>query len=236
MAESITLTEPESGPDAPLEAEETLQQEPSAPSERPEWLPEKFGSPEDMAQAYQSLEKKLSSRQAEEKGLLTDADFQEYSQEYSENGSLSDKTYADLAKKGLSRELVDNYIEGQSQMQDAEVTDLMNLAGGEETYGAMTEWMSESLDQEDIDAFNEAVEGSNAVARMAIKGMYSQYLAAGGIGGSPDLVQGTRAPKEGGYGSMYEMQKDMMNPLYKAGDSQFHAMVERRLAMSGDLT
>jgi hypothetical protein len=35
---------------------------------------------------------------------------------------------------------------------------------------------------------------------------------------------------------MYDMQQDMKNPLYKAGDTKFHAHVERRLAMSGDLT
>ena len=41
MAETITITQPETGPEAPQEVAQDNQ------SERPEWLPEKFKSPED---------------------------------------------------------------------------------------------------------------------------------------------------------------------------------------------
>jgi len=53
MAESITITEDPTGPEAPIEAEQDNS------SARPEWLPEKFQSPEDLAKSYAELEKKL---------------------------------------------------------------------------------------------------------------------------------------------------------------------------------
>jgi hypothetical protein len=71
----------------------------------------------------------------------------------------------------------------------------------------------------------------------AIKGMHARFTAAGGeTSRAPDILQGTKADTVGGYGSLYEMKQDMMNPLYKEGDSRFHAMVDRRLSLSGNLT
>ena len=52
MAETITITQPETGPEAPQEEAQDNQ------SERPEWLPEKFKTPEDLAKSYSELEKK----------------------------------------------------------------------------------------------------------------------------------------------------------------------------------
>lgn len=237
--ERVTITDQETGPDEPQanveqpsEAQETVQQEQQEPADRPEWLPEKFGSPEDLAKAYSSLEKKFSSRQAEEKGLVTDADFEQYANEYAEKGGLSDDTYKALSDKGLSREIVDNYIQGQQVLSDMESQELFGIAGGEEQYNQMAAWMSENLDQEDLDAYNEAMNGDKGLAKLAIKGMYAQFVAAGGAseGASPNLVQGGKPQNVGGYGSNYEMMQDMKDPRYKAGDKQFHAMVEKRLA------
>jgi hypothetical protein len=56
MAETITITEEPTGPEAPMAAEQDNS------SDRPDWLPEKFSSPEDLAKSYAELEKKLSSK------------------------------------------------------------------------------------------------------------------------------------------------------------------------------
>ena len=54
MAETITITEDETGPEAPV-AEDNQ-------SERPEWLPEKFKTPEDLAKSYNELSQKLGTK------------------------------------------------------------------------------------------------------------------------------------------------------------------------------
>tara|TARA_R100001463_G_scaffold103656_2_gene158096 strand:- start:12945 stop:13676 length:732 start_codon:yes stop_codon:yes gene_type:complete len=238
--ERVTITDQETGPDAPQEtieqpseAQETVQEELQEQTDRPEWLQEKFSSPEELARAYSSLEKEFSSRQAEEKGLLTDADFQKYGNEYAEQGGLSEDTYKALADKGLSKELVDNYIQGQQLLQSQEEQELFGVAGGQEQYDQMAAWMTENLDQEDIDTFNEAVQGDNvSLGKMAIKGMYAQFVSAGGASqtSEPNLIQGGKPQNVGGYGSNYEMMQDMKDPRYKAGDKTFHAMVEKRLS------
>lgn len=203
-------------------------EEDQQPSDRPEWLPEKFESSEDLARAYSSLEKKMSSNKADEQGLLTAEQFQDYGDEYRENGGLSEDSYEALNKMGLSNDLVDQYIQGQEIMAVAEGHELMEAAGGEDGYNSMSEWAAENVPEDELEAYNQAVQGDVNLAKLAIRGMYAQYRNAGGQG--PNLIQGGKSAQAGGYGSTYEMQQDMKNPLYKNGDQQFHAMVDRRLA------
>ena len=233
--DSVQFTDQETGPDAPettTAPEENQEQSQEAQQqEQPQefQLPDKFKSVKDLLESYENLEKKFSSRQAEEKGLLTDSDFDQYTEEYNENGSLSDKTYDALAKKGLSRDVVDNYISGQQLKAEQSANKLFELAGGEESYGKMTEWMRETLDDEELKAFDEAIDGSDRLASLAIKGMYASYQKAGGGQSEPNLLQGGKPVAEGGYTSTYDMQQDMKDPRYKSGDPAFHAYVEGRL-------
>ena len=211
------------------EAEEPQEEE---PSERPEWLHNKFDSPEALAQAYDQLEKKMSSGRAEAEGLLTSDEFDQYNEEYNDQGGLQDATYEALEKKGISRDLVDNYIQGQNSLNDAHQNSLLNLVGGEDNYDSMTEWAAENVDPAELDAYNEAITGDSSAASLAIKGLWSQFTQQTGESSSPNLVQGGKAPSVGGYGSTYEMQQDMKDPRYKAGDRNWHAHVDKRLSMT----
>lgn len=55
----VTFTTPESGPNAPEPAA------PNTPAERPEWLPENFATPEDMAKSYQEAQAALTQSRQE---------------------------------------------------------------------------------------------------------------------------------------------------------------------------
>ena len=55
------------------EATESIPEE-QTQEDRPEWLPEKFKSPEDMAQAYSELEKKMGQGTREEQAAETTKD------------------------------------------------------------------------------------------------------------------------------------------------------------------
>jgi hypothetical protein len=244
MVDRVTLGVEETPPDDPsveavgteenvMPLEETPQEETEEEtSDRPEWLQEKFESPEALAQAYEQLEKKMSSGRAEAEGLLTPDEFDAYNDEYNEKGGLQDTTYAALEKKGISRDLVDNYIQGQNSLNEAHQSGLLNLVGGEANYDAMTEWASENIEAAELDAYNEAITGEIATASLAIKGLWSQFTNTTGEASAPQLIQGGKAPSVGGYGSTYEMKQDMKDPRYQAGDKNWHAHVEKRLSMT----
>ena len=224
--------DPQAEPQAEVQAEEPQQEQQEA-SDRPDWLPNKFGHAEELAKAYGQLEKKLSSRQAEEQGLVTPTDLEKYEDEYlNNNGVIGDDSYKELAKKGISRELVDSFIEGREKVSQDQASALFDLAGGEETYARMIAWAGDSLGEQEMAAFNTAVSGRDiGMAKLAIQGLSSQFSKVD-AGAAPSLLQGGKAPAAVGYGSTYEMQEDMKNPLYKAGDKAFHAMVDKRLAVT----
>ena len=93
-------------------------------SDRPEWLPEKFDSVEDMASAYTSLEQKMGSQdeqeeeqeeELEEGGVEEIAneleergvDFDALSDEFMEHGGLTEESYEALLEAGIPRNMVD---------------------------------------------------------------------------------------------------------------------------------
>lgn len=223
--------------------EEQLKEDEAPKEERPEWLDEKFESPEDMAKAYKELQKKMSEPKTTKKeaakkeeapvepSAMTEA-IEGATNEFSESGELSDKTFEALEKAGLPRSFVEAYINGQQAMSVQQTSAIQETIGGEGNYAAMAEWASENLVEGELDAFNSIVEGGSVeAAKVAVKGLYSQFLAAGGKG--PSLVQGSTAG-DGGvkpFGSAAQLTEAMKDKRY-ANDPAYREQVEKRLAVS----
>ena len=231
----------------PKEGKETIEEqlkeeEPEAKEEeRPEWLDEKFESPEDMAKAYKELQKKMSKPKAEKKDAKTeDISHTEVTTgaidaargEFAESGELSDKTFDALEAAGLPREFVEQYIAGQQAMSVQQAATIQESIGGAGNYEAMSEWAGENLADGDLDAFNDIVEGHSVEqARVAVKGLYAQFQAAGGKG--PALVQGSTSGDAGvkPFGSTAQVTEAMRDPRY-ASDPAYRENVEKRMSVS----
>lgn len=231
--------------------DETVEASEEQQTERPEWLPEKFKSAEDMANAYSELEKKLgqpaSEEQQEEEPQQTEENENENdkpeagnyneavveaSKEFFENdGQLSEETYQKLEKVGLPRDLVDSYAAGQQALLQSEEAQIKGVAGGE--YDQMAEWANEHLPSEEVDAFDEAVtSGSVQQAKLAVQGLYARYQNA--TGSRPKtLVQGSvSGTSTMPFKSMQELARAQSDPRYRSGDKAYHEEIDRRLAVS----
>jgi hypothetical protein len=222
--------------------EEQLKEE---EEERPEWLDEKFESPEEMAKAYKELQKKMSEPKPAKKTtakkdtepevapteVMSEA-IDSATNEFSENGELSDKTFEALEQAGLPRHFVEAYINGQQAMSVQQSAAIQESIGGQGNYEAMAEWASENLADSELDAFNSIVETSNVdQAKIAVKGLYSQFLAAGGKG--PSLVQGSTTGEAGAkpFGSAAQLTEAMRDKRYET-DPAYREQIEKRLAVS----
>jgi len=229
--------------------EQTTEQQ----TDRPEWLPEKFKSPEDMANAYSELEKKMGTGTTDEEqpaeateendgDVQDDDDNNKENTEYSavvtdaskeffaNDGQLSDETYEKLAQAGLPKELVDSYAAGQQALLQSEEGEIKSVANGQ--FDAMAEWANDNLGQEEIDAFDDIVTGgTKEQAKFAVKSLYDRYERANGS--SPKLVQGAVT---GGstmpFKSMQELARAQSDPRYKTGDKAYHEEIDRRLSVS----
>lgn len=218
-------------------------QEVEETSERPEWLDEKFESPEDLAKAYAELQQKQSKKETTKDEKETEGEedssttstsnaVQKATEEFSETGKLSDKAFVELEKAGIPRQFVEAYIQGQEAISTASALEIQESIGGNANYSAMSEWAGENLSDGDLEAFNAIVErGTVEQARVAVKGMYAQFLAAGGK--APNLAQGATSGAAGAkaFGSAAAMVEAMQDPRYK-NDPAYREQVEKRIAVS----
>ncbi|NBP03848.1 MAG: hypothetical protein EBU90_27875 [Proteobacteria bacterium] len=273
----VVISSEETGPDAPVqdappnsppnsEANAPVQEpnnqpdasQPEGEQTRPEWLPEKFKSAEDLAKAYSELEKKFSQPKKEE-APKPEADKAEegeppkldervkdeeapkpeskidltpFHNEWAEKGEISEDSFGKLEAMGFPKELVQQYIKGFQATQAQEAQALFGEVGGEQSYREMTEWAAKSLSQDEIKAYDEMVSrGDVAQAKIAIKGLHAQYKAANGS--APKLIGGKASSSSSvsPFRSTTEVVAAMSDPRYKA-DPAFRRDVESRLAIS----
>ena len=216
----------------PTQAAEETNETNETQSERAEWLPEKFETAEDLAKAYNELESKLGSTDVEGVSEPATAEqLQQYSDNYAQNGELSEEDYQGLANMGISKDVVDSYIQGQMAIQEAEVQKIYSEVGGEKAYGDMMQWASETLSPEEVKVYDEAVQSGDQVKVMsAIRGLQARYSQK--VGTQPKLVKGnTSGVTTDAYESLDQMKRDMQNPLYRT-DPAFRKQVEQKLAVS----
>lgn len=222
------------------EANGTQPDQETAAEARPEWLPEQFETPEDMARAYAEMEQKLAQGgepPADAAGAAKEAtesaglDFEELSTRYMETGTLSDEDFAALSKVGISAEMVQAYAAGQQAIADQIITDVFGMVGGQEAFTQMTEWAGTSLPAADVDAFNRAMDtGDLATIKLAVSGLRSRFTAE--VGQEPALV---RADSSAGgvstFQSVAQLTAAMRDPRYKS-DAAYRQDVAARLAKS----
>lgn len=220
--------------------EEPQEEDSPVAEDRPEWLDEKFKSPEDMAKAYSELQKKLSSAEEsteEAKDNTVEGTQQEVianaTLEYEQTGKLSEGTYEALENIGLAQSYVEEYIQGQEALRTVSVTELHNAVGGQEEFDNMISWASESLGEGEFDVFNSMVStGTPEQRSMAIKGLHARYSFESN---SPSLKQGTtsgNAVKP--FSSTQELQRAMSDRRYSEVPA-YREEVEKRLAVSSIL-
>ena len=237
--ENITLEQEAAAIDAKAAENPVVEEQPiPSSSERPEWLPEKFNSAEDMAKAYAELENKQSSGSEEE--AETSESVEETStdtpnivsianDEYMESGQLSQDTYNQLGEMGISKEMVDSYIAGQEAIMDKQSNDIFNTIGGKSEYEAMSEWAGQNLDDADLEAYNQTVEsGTIDQAKFAVRALYQQYK-----GGNPVTpMQGsTNGSAVAPFTSRAQVTQAMRSKQYQT-DAGYRQEVQQRLAVS----
>ena len=214
--------------------------------ERPEWLPEKFKTPEDMAKAYAELEKAKSKGEApddkdtdataekavDEAGLDMDA----LSKEYAESGELSQESLEALSKVGITEDMVQSYITGQEAQAAAAQKELLEPIGGDiEAYNKLTAWAGDNLSDAEVDEFNSVLEtGNPSAVKMAIRDLSAKYESVNGTEPGRQLSGKPNTSGAAVYESTADLMKDMSNPEY-AKNPAFRAKVEAKLGRSNIL-
>ena len=157
------------------------------------------------------------------------------------NGTLDDSMYEQLSKAGLSKTVVDNYLDGvrnevgfnadtpEPVLSQPEVDEIKGLAGGDKGYDALMEWAGENLTKEDAKNYDDVLATANKAAiKFAVKALMGQYEDSQGRDST--IVTGKQSSTET-YRSMAEVVRDMNKPEYTT-DEAFRDDVIRKLAQS----
>lgn len=236
-----------------------------APSkQRPDWLADKFESPEAMAKAYYELEKKLGSREAppeeltrtetpnervqeqpdrpqQEEGQhallpgLDNSTVESISDYAWEHQSLTDEHYQTLEKAGYSRDMVDQFMQGQFAIAADVQGQLIEAGGGEAQVESMFNWARNNMNEQQIAAYDEMFDRGGPDAIMAMENLRAKYESAGGNsawGG----VQGANAPSsdQSYFESSADVIEAMSDPRYQTNPT-YRAEVMRKLQRSNAL-
>lgn len=221
--------------------------------QRPDWLPEKFKSAEQMAEAYASLESKLGSNEqtqetteettpevtreaeaSEVKQVLDKAgvDFNALQSEYDAQGEVSADSYTKLEEAGFSKDLVDSYIKGQESLNANYEKAVYDTAGGQEAYGELIQWAGDNLQQGEIAAFDKAVSSGDVdMVKMAVSGLQTKYQAAEGT--DPTLLsEGQSSNSTGGVFNSWAEVTAAMNDTRYESDVAYRQKISAKLGRS----
>ena len=157
------------------------------------------------------------------------------------NGTLDDTMYEQLNKAGLSKSVIDSYLEGVRKdtgftpqtaapyLNEAEVEEVKNMVGGDKGYDNLMDWAGKNLDQEAAKDYDEVLAtGNKSAVKFAVKALMGQYEDANGR--DSKLVTGKESAPET-YRSMAEVVRDMNKPEYTQ-DEAFRDDVIRKLSAS----
>jgi len=162
------------------------------------------------------------------------------SKHFSENGgTLSEEMYTELGKAGLSKDIVDSYLDGVRNrngieptaptLSDSEINEVKGIAGGEEGYQTLMDWAGQNLDQTAIEEYDNVLKTANKSAiKFAVSALMGKYEDSQGR--DSKIVTGKESPQES-YRSMAEVVRDMNKPEYTQ-DQAFRDDVIRKLAAS----
>ena len=242
MVETVEIKQEETTSEKPVEENVT--------QSKPEGLPEKFNSVEDLAKSYSELEKKLGDNKEAPKEdapktetKTTDLEIAEkavesaglnmdnLATEYNEKGELDTKSYEALEKAGIPKDYVNQFIEGQKAIADQQATSIKDMVGGVDTYTEMSNWAAENMSEQEKTAYNTAVNSKDIeTAKLAVVGLKAKFESANG--NEPSLVEGKGTiTGQDGYKSWAEVTAAMGDDRYSK-DPAYQAMVQEKLAKS----
>ena len=205
---------------------------------RPTWLPEKFKSAEELAKAYNSLEKEYSSRQTQEtkpeevQQEVQQRGLEKFYNEFAETGALTDNSYDELAKQGLDKDLVNSYIDGQKAVADKNTKAIQDVAGGAENYTELVNWAGKNLSEAEQTTFNNMVDGGDVEqAKFAVQGLMMKS-GTNFNPNQPKLFEGTSdIVSADAFTSVSQVTDAMNDPRYEK-DPSYRKEIENKISRS----
>ena len=201
----------------------------------------KYKDAQELEKAYVELQQKLGEKGSKDNEPVNESEVQETkevseeetetTEDTSENNILDtlwdqavsndkyEQETLDKLNTMSATEIADMHLQYRqanqtAQLTEQDVTELKNIAGGEQEYSNMLKWAEKNLNQQEISMFDQVMEKGDALgAFFAVRSLAYRYDDARGVEGK--MVTGN-APKSSGnqFRSQAEVVKAMSDPRY----------------------
>ena len=204
------------------QTQESQPQETTPPAERPDWLPQNFEHPEQLVEAYNSL-------QSQQLSPLNEEIFNTLAEDYFKEGSINKAHLKTLEKVGISSTIVDTYLNGLKLQADQLKSKVFDAVGGESEYNALMSWGQKNLSEEQRTAYEHTLgTGDLNLIMLAAKGLHADYRKSQ----EPKLMGGKPSMQDMGvFRSKAEMTAAIRDPRYEK-DPAYRQDVSNKLSRS----
>ena len=244
MAETLTFEntqEVTSAENLSADEQDSLQVGEAMQEAQDNLLAGKYKDAQELEKAYVKLSKKLGEKGSEDNEPANESEVQETEEvpeekteakedtkqtnildslweEANSGEKFSDETLKELnsMKPGDLASLHLEYRKANApkELTERDVTELKNLAGGDQEYSNMLQWAEKNLNAQEINMFDQVMEkGDPLAAFFAVRSLAYRYDDARGVEGK--MITGN-APKTSGeqFRSQAEVVKAMSDPRY----------------------
>ena len=261
MAETLTYentTEATTIDNLNADEQDSLQVGEAMVEQQEQLLAGKYKNAQELESAYIELQKKFGEKGSETSKDAgdTEASQQEETKEETEetekdssetnvldelwNESQSNEKFSDEVLEKLQKtspgDLAQAYLKYRQQNQpqqltDKDVSELKNLAGGDQGYTEMLQWAEKNLNKQEIDMFDKVMEkGDPLAAFFAVRSLAYRWEDSRGVDGR--MLTGTSPKSDGSqFRSQAEVVQAMSDPRYDR-DSAYRQDVMKKLERS----
>lgn len=189
----------------------------------------KFKSVDDLAKAYSELEKKLSAGDSPApKADVEPGDLSISKEAPAEEASGMD---ALLEAGTISQADYDVWKAGQDAQVSSFNEAVYSAAGGEDAYNDLIGWAADNLSEDEIDTFNDLLNGGNVAAvKLAVSGLAAQR-GSGSAQEPARQVAGGDPPAADVFDNWAQVQAAMSDPRYYK-DAAYNAEVVAKIGRS----
>ena len=251
MAETLSI-QPEQQTELTPDEQESLAIGEEMMAKQENLLAGKYKNAQELEKAYKELESKIGTQNApdqvstdslqseepevkEEKTAVETAFLESLWDESQQEGDFKQETLdklKDMIPTDLAQEYL-NYRAGnvQPELQQKDIDNLYNVAGGKRGYTDMMNWAKENVARQEIEMYDRVMErGDPLAAFFAVKALHYRYNDAQGVD-APMLTGKAAKPQTPGFKSQAALVAAMNDPKYD-NDPAYRQEVMEKLARS----
>lgn len=154
----------------------------------------------------------------------------DFVQEFTNDGKLSDNSYQILEQAGYDKTMVDTYMAGVAAQRDA----LFARVGGQDSFFQMTEWAGKGgMSEAQVDNFNNDINSGDVVRMEAAMDNLAVAFRAAGQQVAPNRIQPNNINTGSGvqgYTHIDQLKADQADPRYQT-DASFREQVKEKLRL-----